>query len=124
HLIGQSVSEFCDADTTVAASRAFASTLYNRRLETAGKNVFVDKTPRYYHILPFVRRTFNDAKWIWLQRNPLDVAASYKNSWKVNLAELLNGESDYPAWSFDLVIGLERLCHDVDRADSRVRVLQ
>src|SRR5437016_3016471 len=81
HLIGQSVSEFLGNDGGVTASRAFATTLYNRRIEAAGKSIFVDKTPRYYHILPFVRQVFREAKWIWLQRNPLDVAASYKNSW-------------------------------------------
>ncbi len=124
-LIGQAVSEFSDAEANVAAARAFATTVYNRRLDgAAGKSVFVDKTPRYYHILPFVRQTFREAKWIWLQRNPLDVAASYKGSWKINLAEVLKGNNEYPAWSFDIVVGLDRLCREVDFSDPRVLAIQ
>src|SRR6185437_15415502 len=49
-LIGQAVSEFADAESNISASRAFAEKLYNHRLQIAGKTVFVDKTPRYYHI--------------------------------------------------------------------------
>src|SRR4051794_7268466 len=42
-LIGQAMSEFSNGDSGVAASRAYASTIYNRKLESAGKTVFVDK---------------------------------------------------------------------------------
>src|SRR6185503_8435307 len=44
-------SAHCD---TTAAARAFAQSVYNARLASAGKQIFVDKTPRYYHILDYV----------------------------------------------------------------------
>src|SRR6266487_1377204 len=59
-----------------SAARAFARTVYNTKLDTAQKTVFVDKTPRYYHILPFLEQLFPQSKRFWLKRNPLDVAAS------------------------------------------------
>jgi glycosyltransferase involved in cell wall biosynthesis/2-polyprenyl-3-methyl-5-hydroxy-6-metoxy-1,4-benzoquinol methylase len=119
-LLGQAVLEFADDASGLEATRAYATTLYNRRLESAGKLVFVDKTPRYYHILPYLRRVFREAKWIWLQRNPLDVAASYKTSWDVDLCRVLSEGADHPAWSFDLVIGLEQLLREADASDPRV----
>jgi len=122
-LIGQAVHEFCN-DASPTAANAFAQSVYNRRLEAAGKSIFVDKTPRYYHILPYLRSVFREAKWIWLRRDPFDVAASYKTSWQVNLAEQLTGDNDYPSWSFDLVIGLDRLCHEIDPGDPRVLSIQ
>ena len=119
-LLGQAVHEFADDGISLDAVRAYATTVYNRRLEQASKSIFVDKTPRYYHILPFLRRVFREAKWIWLQRNPLDVAASYKNSWHVDLSRVLSDGADHPAWSFDLIIGLEQLLREADASDPRV----
>src|SRR5215469_10862031 len=123
-LLGQAVHEFADDGVRLDAVRAYATTAYNRRLEQEGKSIFVDKTPRYYHILPFLRRTFREAKWIWLQRNPLDVAASYKNSWHVDLCRVITDGADHPAWSFDLVIGLEQLLREADPNDPRVLTLK
>jgi glycosyltransferase involved in cell wall biosynthesis/2-polyprenyl-3-methyl-5-hydroxy-6-metoxy-1,4-benzoquinol methylase len=123
-LLGQAVHEFADRQLSLESARAYATTAYNRRLEASGKLVFVDKTPRYYHILPFLRQVFREAKWIWLQRNPLDVAASYKTSWHVDLCRVLRNGADHPAWSFDLVIGLEQLLREVDPNDPRVLTLK
>jgi glycosyltransferase involved in cell wall biosynthesis/SAM-dependent methyltransferase len=123
-LLGQAVHEFVDGTSGLEAARSYAMTLYNRRLESAGKTIFVDKTPRYYHILPFLRQTFGEARWIWLQRNPLDVAASYKSSWQVDLARVLGEGADHPAWAFDLVIGMEHLLREADATDPRVLLLK
>ena len=123
-LLGQSVAEFCNDGVAAAGARAFAAAAYNQKLDAAGKTIFVDKTPRYYHILPYLRQTFRAARWIWLQRNPLDVAASYKSSWQVNFAHVLQHETDYPAWNFDLIVGLDRLCREVDPGDERVMTVQ
>ena len=118
-MLGQAVLEFCQDGTNPAAA-AFVLSLYNSRLAAAGKSIFVDKTPRYYHIIPYLRQVFRESKWIWLQRDPFDVAASYKTSWNINLATVLGHDDEYPIWSFDLIIGLERLCRDVDVNDPRV----
>src|SRR5687767_6842662 len=93
-----SEKQFCHA------ARAFALSVYNQKLQQQRKEVFIDKTPRYYQVLPFLDQLFPDAKKIWLLRNPLDVAASYATTWQVPVAELV-GETLSPN-SLDLTIGL------------------
>jgi len=79
----RATAEFFPTEILDTATRAFASVAYSRHLEVAGKRIFVDKTPRYYHILPFLDRLFPRARKIWLKRNLLDVALSYRDSWGV-----------------------------------------
>ncbi|HKQ38518.1 MAG TPA: sulfotransferase, partial [Verrucomicrobiae bacterium] len=86
------------------AARAFALSVYNQKLQQQRKHIFVDKTPRYYQVLSFVDQLFPDAKKIWLQRNPFDVAASYAATWQVPVTELV-GETLSPN-SLDLTVGL------------------
>ena len=73
-----------------------------------GKEFFLDKTPRYYWIFRFIRRLFPDEKIIVLERNPLDVAASFKTTWQVDLTGDIirkNGETVL----FDLFVGIENI---------------
>jgi hypothetical protein len=107
HVASKAVRDFLDHDDFVASARSFAVTAYNRRLTRGGHRILVDKTPRYYHILGFVRELFPRAKMIWLKRNPLDVAASYKVSWRKGL-NYLTGKTLDPI-SFDFSVGLPNL---------------
>ena len=69
---------------------------------------FLDKTPRYYWIVPFVRRLFPNEKFIVLHRDPLDIAASFKTTWRVDLTGdviVKNGETIL----FDLFLGVENI---------------
>jgi len=50
--------------------------LYSKALASSGKRYFLDKTPRYYLIIPELYRTFPNAKFIILLRNPLAVLYS------------------------------------------------
>src|SRR5687767_6231161 len=93
-----SEKQFCHA------ARAFALSVYNQKLQQQRKQIFIDKTPRYYQVLSFVDQVFPEAKRIWLMRNPLDVAASYAATWQVPVAELV-GDTLSPN-SLDLTIGL------------------
>jgi len=94
------------------ASREFAMRAYNSSLAEAGKTLFIDKTPRYYHILPWLDELFPAAGKIWLKRNPLDVAASYLTTWGIT-PEQLTGDPLVPA-AYDLTIGLKRLAGHAD----------
>ena len=58
------------------AVRQMALGLYGGCLEASGKSYFLDKTPRYYYILSELYRTFPNAKYILLLRNPLAVFCS------------------------------------------------
>ena len=84
----------------ISALRKMGHTLYNRMLEISGKKFFLDKTPRYYHIIPELYCTFPEAKFIFLLRNPIAVLSSVLKTWfenrfdhlrKPNLIDLMKG---------------------------------
>lgn len=88
-LARKALEELTDDATFWHATSAFATTVYNRLLQPTGKTVFLDKTPRYYQILPCLDAVFPKALRICLSRNPLDVIASCKATWNLSVAELL-----------------------------------
>ena len=49
---------------------------YNCALAGSGKQFFLDKCPRYYHILPELYKVFPEADFIFLFRSPLAVLNS------------------------------------------------
>lgn len=55
--------------------------LYTRATEGSGKSRFLDKTPRYYLIIPDLLRVFPRARFVLLFRNPLAVLASVLKTW-------------------------------------------
>jgi len=61
--------------------RKMASHLYSQAMVGSGKKYFLDKTPRYYHVIPELRRIFPKAKFIFLVRNPLAVLNSILKTW-------------------------------------------
>ena len=61
--------------------RRMGAHLYDRAVEGTGATTFLDKTPRYYYILPDFHRTFPDADTVVLLRNPLSVLASVLTTW-------------------------------------------
>ncbi len=62
------------------ALRAYAGTLYGKALQTTEKSRFLDKTPAYGLVAPFVAKVFPHAKFIVLTRHPIAVFSSYANS--------------------------------------------
>jgi hypothetical protein len=65
------------------ALRAYTDTLYGRMLAPSGRRYFLDKTPAYATVLPFLTRLYPQAKYIVLTRHPLAVMSSYANSFFV-----------------------------------------
>ena len=71
--------------------RAYADLLYGRMLQTApGKEFFLDKTPAYCLVLPFLTKLYPNAKYIVLTRHPMAIQCSYVSSffdgeWEVAL---------------------------------------
>ncbi len=78
--------------------------LYEKALSSSNKQFFLDKTPRYYFILRDIEEMFPHAKFIWIKRNPLDVALSYKNTWEFSLKKMLEENLNFN--SFDFLEGL------------------
>ncbi len=63
------------------ALRAYTDTMYERMLSTApGKRFFLDKTPAYALVLPFLVKLYPGAKYIVLARHPLAVLSSWVES--------------------------------------------
>jgi len=63
------------------AVRKMACSLYRQATVSAGKSRFLDKTPRYFNVLPELMQAFPKAKFVLLLRNPLAVLASVLDTW-------------------------------------------
>lgn len=83
------VEHYADApDVMDDANREWARVLYNSALKKSGRKLFLDKTPRYFYIVPELYRLFPKARFIFLLRNPMAVLASelstyVKGDWPV-----------------------------------------
>jgi hypothetical protein len=62
------------------AVRAYTDIMYSRILEEREERYFMDKTPAYGLVLPFVTQLLPDAKYVVLTRHPLAILSSYANS--------------------------------------------
>lgn len=75
--------------------RLMAMHLYRKACEPSKANFFLDKTPRYYYIIPELAEIFPKAKFIFLLRNPLAVLNSILNTWvKGDLLRLSGAKDD------------------------------
>lgn len=64
------------------ALRAYADSIYAQLMDAApaGKRFFLDKTPAYALVLPFLTKLYPRAKYVVLTRHPLAVLSSYAES--------------------------------------------
>ncbi len=62
------------------ALRAYTDTLYGRMLSPTGRRYFLDKTPAYALVLPFLWRLYPNAVYVVLTRHPFAIFASYAKS--------------------------------------------
>lgn len=62
------------------ALRAYTDTMYGRALAPSGRRYFMDKTPAYALVLPFLRKLYPEAHYVVLTRHPIAVMSSYANS--------------------------------------------
>ena len=77
----RSIMNFVDCmprgkDDFVVACRAFCNVMYSKMVENAGKKYFIDKSPYYALILPFLVDLYPDAKYILLVRDPIAIQSS------------------------------------------------
>jgi hypothetical protein len=63
-----------------SALNHFLTELYNKQCRN-NETYFLDKTPRYYLIIPEIVKIFPDAKFIFLFRNPLHIMSSMIETW-------------------------------------------
>src|SRR5262249_42652243 len=64
------------------APRAYPDSMYAQMMQRAppGKRFFLDKTPAYALVLPFLTKLYPHAKYVVLTRHPLAVLSSYVES--------------------------------------------
>lgn len=91
--------------------------LYGQAMINTGKKRFLDKTPRYYLIIPQLLRTFPDAHFVVLLRNPLAVMASIARTWAKE--EWLH----LRAYKCDLLNAPDLLCKGIDLLADRAAVV-
>jgi hypothetical protein len=97
-------------DDYLEGVRRMAVYLYGRGLANSGKRHFLDKTPRYYLVIPELYRTFPKARYIILWRNPLAVLCSILKTWiKQNWFLLDRYEHDLVRAPYLLLEGVELL---------------
>jgi len=104
--VGKAIRDFTAGEAGLMAVRAAACSLYDNALN--GKSLLIDKTPRYYLILDYIQQVFPKAKYLWLIRNPFDIAASYKTTWGVDLPEIITKRLDDSLF-FDFITGIDNL---------------
>ena len=116
----RAIREFADAlpngtDDYDAAVRRFALDLYGRA--AGGAAYFVDKTPRYHLIVEDLLRVFPEARFVFLWRNPLAVAASMVETWG-------HGRWTFGRWRVDLYDGLANLVGAYERHPDRAHAVR
>jgi hypothetical protein len=62
------------------ALRAYTDAIYGGLLERSGKRFFLDKTPAYGLVLPFIAKLYPDAVFIILTRHPFAIFSSFAQS--------------------------------------------
>jgi hypothetical protein len=81
----KAIREYVDAlpsgeEDYLDAVRAYTDVMYGRMLEGRAERFFLDKTPAYALVIPFVTRLLPEAKYVVLTRHPLAILSSYANS--------------------------------------------
>lgn len=76
--------------TYIDALRSMAKVLYEKPINQSGKKFFLDKTPRYFYVIPELIQVFPEAKYIFLFRNPLSVLSSILSTWYRNDVSAFN----------------------------------
>ena len=101
------------------AVRRYGLTFYNRALETSGRKLFLDKTPRYYTIISELSQTFPQARFIFLFRNPLAILSSVLETWCRNNPQILSSTSN----KHDLTEGPRCLLEGLETLGDKLQVV-
>jgi protein-tyrosine sulfotransferase len=103
----KAIAEVWPEQERLQAKRKFSEAFYNERLRLSGKRILIDKTPRYFHILPQLELEWPEARFIWLTRNPLDIVASCRRSWGIGIKEQMG--IPITPHSYDTTASFERM---------------
>ena len=89
-----------------SAQKAYADQIYSDLLAKVGRKMFLDKTPRYVHVVAELIRLYPRAKFLVMTRDPVSVASSYATTWRGgNFKETYSDEH----YHYDFDRGFEKL---------------
>lgn len=97
--------------------REFVSQLYEKRCSN-NEIYFIDKTPRYYLIIPEIVNLFPDAKFIFLFRNPAHVFSSIISTFGKGRLNKLHG------YQIDIKSGADELAAGYDLYKDKAYAVQ
>lgn len=98
--------------------REMARVIYGNALDRSGKRFFLDKTPRYYLIIPELLDLFPQARVVILLRNPMAVLAS-------ELKTYVNGDwSRLANVKIDLLNGPHLLANAIEQHAQRIHLVR
>lgn len=95
--------------------RQYPQSVYDKL--SGGKEYFLDKTPRYYLILPQLQKMFPEARIIIILRNPLSLLASTIEAMGRNSLRRFDG------WIFDLENAPIHIGNVLDKGDDRIHCI-
>lgn len=116
----RSVDSFCEqlASGRTEFLQAFAPSLHElyRRVSTPGTKYFLDKTPRYYRIIPELIEMFPQARFLVLTRSPVAVFASILSFIQGDIRQIAT-------WRQDIVQGYQNLSTGIELLGERAHVV-
>ena len=95
--------------------------LCQESLQETQKNYFLDKTPRYYQILPELNEVFPEANYIFLLRNPLAVFSSILKTWMA--PEKRYTEEPFRIYNHDLLTAPKKMLEGIEMFGQRALVI-
>jgi hypothetical protein len=115
-VLGNAITGFVNSLPNKKLDYFTATADFLRRMYTLGSpadtRYFLDKTPRYHLIVDDLMEAFPEAKFIFLWRNPLAIAASMIQTWG-------NGKWNLYMFWIDLYRGLDALVSAFNRSGTR-----
>jgi hypothetical protein len=102
------------------AVRCYSDYLYSQAFKNTNKRYYLDKTPRYFHILNELLYIYPNAKYILLLRNPLSILSSVLKTWFDNDVSKLEGTSHLR----DLLLGPQLLLQCITRYPDKIKVVR
>jgi hypothetical protein len=109
NLIRQATKDFFGQFDVDSLKSAAALAIYRKIAKKHGKALFIDKTPRYYHLYENIRVWFPNVPLIILLRNPFAIAASVKTTWNINISSLISSGNLSHCHVLDWVVGVPKL---------------
>jgi glycosyltransferase involved in cell wall biosynthesis len=118
---GEFVQTVGDKDLILKAQRQYADQIYSAILDKLGTERFLDKTPRYVHIVDKLADLYPNAKFIVLLRNPGAIISSYAHTWAGGNFHTVKKTPEY---MYDFTHGFPRLAEFATSGRSNMHVVK